>query len=64
MIPVQRQPGHDRLTLADGHIYAGQPVTIVQPVAGTGFIVRIGDDPTRIAPQYVRSDQIIPKDGA
>lgn len=63
MIPTPRRPDHDRLTLADGHIHAGQPVTIVQSVAGTGYIVRIGNDPTRITPQYVAAEQIIPKDG-
>jgi hypothetical protein len=59
MIPAQRQPGHDRLVLADGHVHAGQTITIVQPVGTTGYLVRIGDDPTRITPQYVPDSMIV-----
>lgn len=59
MIPAQRKPDHDCLTLAPGHQHAGQPVTIVQAVGTTGYIVRIGDDPTKVTPQYVAADMIL-----
>jgi hypothetical protein len=44
--------------IVDGHTHAGQGATITGAVGTAGYIVRIGDDITRIAPQYVRADQI------
>lgn len=63
MIPAQRGSADtpQRLVLAEGHPHAGQSAVIVQPVGCCGYIVRIGDDPTRITPQYVPAEQLIQK---
>jgi hypothetical protein len=63
MIPTQRTGAHDRLILADGHPYAGLPVTIVQAVGASGYLVRIGDDVTKVAPQYVTGDMLMIRAG-
>jgi hypothetical protein len=62
MIPAPRTGSHDRLVIADGHTHAGQNAVIIQP-ARDGYLVRIGNDITKVAPQVVPADMLLIQTG-